>query len=88
MEPPILPPANQELDISCESPTKIEVEKAIKSLRNNKAAGPDNIPAEVLKADISISVNMLHGLLIKIWDQEQGLLSADFRVHFIKKTLR
>ena len=70
MEPPILPPANQELDISCEPPTRAEVEKAIKSLKNNKSAGPDNIPAEVLKADISTSVNMLHGLLIKIWDQE------------------
>ena len=33
MEPPILPPANQELDISCEPPTRAEVEKAIKSLR-------------------------------------------------------
>ena len=70
MEPPILPPAKQEIDISCEPPTRAEVEKAIKSLKNNKSAGPDNIPAEVLKADISASVNMLHGLLIKIWDQE------------------
>ena len=68
MEPPILPPANQELDITCEPPTRNEVEKAIKSLKNNKAAGPD-IPVEVLRADISTSVNMLHGLLIKIWGQ-------------------
>ena len=45
MEPQILPPANQELDISCEPPTRAEVEKAIKSLKNNKSAGPDNIPA-------------------------------------------
>ena len=54
VEPPILPPANQELDISCEPPTKAKVEKAIKSLKNHKSAGPDNIPAEVLKVDISI----------------------------------
>jgi len=66
MEPPILPPANQELDVNCEPPTWAEVEKAIKSLKNNKSAGLDNISAEVLKADISTSVNMLHGLLIKI----------------------
>ena len=70
MEPLLLPSANQEIDMSCEPPTRAEVEKAIKSLKNNKSAGPDNIPAEVLKADISASVNMLHGLLIKIWDQE------------------
>jgi len=70
IEPPILLPANQELDISCEPPTRAEVEKAIKSLKNNKSTGPDNIPAEVLRADISTSVNILHGLLIKIWDQD------------------
>ena len=70
MEPPILPPANQELDIACEPPTRTEVEKAIKSLKNNKAAGPDNIPAEVLRADVTTSVKMLHVLLIRIWDQE------------------
>ena len=70
MEPPILPPASQELDIACETPTRTEVEKAIKSLKNNKAAGPDNIPAEVLRADITTSVNMPQGLLIRIWDQE------------------
>ena len=74
MEPPILPPANRELDIACEPPTRTEVEKAIKSLKNNKAAGPDNIPAEVLRADITTSVNMLHGLLIRIWDQEYSVI--------------
>ena len=46
------------------------MKKEIKSLKNNKAAGPDNIPAEVLRANICTSVNVLHGLLIKIWDQE------------------
>lgn len=51
MEPPILSPANQELDISCEPPTRTEVERAIKSLKSNRSAGPDNITAEVLRAD-------------------------------------
>ena len=70
--PPLMesPSANQKLDITCEPPTRTEVEKVIQSLKNNKAAGPDNIPAEVLRADITTSVNILHGLLIKIWDQE------------------
>jgi len=45
MEPP-----NQELDISCEPPTRTEVEKAIKSLKSNESAGPDNITVEVLRA--------------------------------------
>ena len=83
MEPPILPPANQELDIICEPLTRNEVEKAITSLKNNKAAGPDNIPAKVLRADISTSVNMLHGLLIKIWDQEY--IPSEWREGFLVK---
>ena len=83
MEPPILPPANQELDVNCEPPTWAEVEKAIKSLKNNKSAGLDNIPAEVLKADISTSVNMLHGLLIKIWDQ--GYIRSEWREGILVK---
>ena len=44
MEPPILPPPNQHLDISGEPPTKAEVKEAIKSLKNNKSPGQDNIP--------------------------------------------
>ena len=48
----------------------LKLKKEIKSLKNNKAAGPDNIPAEILRANICTSVNVLHGLLIKIWDQE------------------
>ena len=70
ISPPILPPSRQELDLCCEKPTEAEIEKAFKSLENNKSAGPDNIPAELLKADINTSVHMLHGLLTKIWEQE------------------
>ena len=51
--------------------------------KSNKAAGPDNIPAEVLRADISTSVNMLHGLLLKIWDQEY--ISSEWRVGILVK---
>ena len=70
MQPPTLPPADQQLDINIEPPTEAEVEKAIKSLEKNKSAGLDNIPAEILKADINSSVHMLQGLLTKIWQQE------------------
>ena len=31
--------------------TKIEVRDALKSLKNGKAAGPDNMPAEAIKAE-------------------------------------
>ena len=44
--------------------------KAIKSLKSGKAAGPDGIPPEVLKADVRTSTDMLHPLLVKIWETE------------------
>ncbi|VDP24719.1 unnamed protein product [Schistosoma margrebowiei] len=36
-------------------------------------AGPDNIPAEALKADVVVTANILHILSNKIWDEEQVL---------------
>nr|KAG5687076.1 hypothetical protein BaRGS_017094 [Batillaria attramentaria] len=51
-------------------PTKTEIIKAIKSLKSGKAAGPDGIPPEALKADIQTSTDMLHPLLRKIWESE------------------
>jgi N-acetyl-anhydromuramyl-L-alanine amidase AmpD len=59
-------PGDSDLTINCNSPTKEEIKRAIKQIKNNKASGPDDIPAEVLKAD-GVSVH----LLIKgvgIWD--------------------
>nr|KAG5699610.1 hypothetical protein BaRGS_000726 [Batillaria attramentaria] len=68
--PPDIPPAAQLLDISTNLPTKTEIIKAIKSLKSGKAAGPDCIPPEALKADIQTSTDMLHPLLRKIWESE------------------
>ncbi|VDP10548.1 unnamed protein product [Schistosoma margrebowiei] len=39
---------------------------AIRQIKNGKAAGPDNIPAEALKSDIEATTNMLHLLFKKI----------------------
>nr|KAG5694296.1 hypothetical protein BaRGS_032014 [Batillaria attramentaria] len=68
--PPDIPPTAQLLDISTNPPTKTEIIKAIKSLKSGKAAGPDGIPPEALKADIQTSTDMLHPLLRKIWESE------------------
>jgi len=40
-------------------------------LKAGKAAGPDNIPPEALKADPNLSSNILHGLFGKIWEEEE-----------------
>ena len=66
--PPDIPPPTQLLDININPPSKTEIAKAIKS---GKAAGPDRIPPEALKADIQTSTDMLHPLLSKIWEQER-----------------
>jgi len=69
--PPVIPPPTHLLDINTNPPSKAEITKAIKSLKSGKAAGPDGIPPEALKADIQTSTEMLHPLLVKIWEQEE-----------------
>ena len=41
------------------------------TLRSGKAAGPDEVPAEAIKADIETAVNMLYSLFSKIWEKEE-----------------
>nr|KAG5700998.1 hypothetical protein BaRGS_022709 [Batillaria attramentaria] len=69
--PPDIPPAETELPINCDKPSKAEIRKAIMTLSNGKAAGPDEIPAEAIKADTETAVNMLHSLFSKIWEKEE-----------------
>nr|KAG5687578.1 hypothetical protein BaRGS_009975 [Batillaria attramentaria] len=69
--PPDIPLAETELPINCDKPSKAEIRKAIMTLRNGKAAGPDEIPAEAIKADTETAVNMLHSLFSKIWEKEE-----------------
>ena len=40
-------------------------------IKSNKAAGPDLIPPEALKADIPTTVTLLHSLFEKIWTEEK-----------------
>ena len=41
------------------------------TLRNGKAAGPDKIPVEAIKADMETATNMLHSLFSKIWKKDR-----------------
>nr|KAG5707958.1 hypothetical protein BaRGS_025096 [Batillaria attramentaria] len=68
---PDIPQAETELPINCEKPAKAEIRKAIMTLRNGTAAGPDELPAEAIKADTETAVNMLHSLFSKIWEKEE-----------------
>ena len=47
------------------------MERAIRQLKIGKSGGVDNIPPEVIKAMDNISVNALHHLINRIWNEEQ-----------------
>ena len=70
-DPPDIQPAENDLLINCGEPTEEEIQGAIKQLKSGKAAGPDGIPAEALKADTETMVKMLHPLFKEIWKEEQ-----------------
>ena len=59
------------LDINIGDITKEEIHKALSSLKNGKAAGTDNIPAEALKEGGTGIINHLHQLLNLIWATEK-----------------
>src|SRR5215813_10576892 len=54
----------------------IEVHKAIKSLKCGKAAGVDEIRPEMLKAGGTITVQWLHHIMQKAW--EEGRIPEDW----------
>ena len=78
-----IPPAPEQLDINCDRPSRTEIRNAIAKMKNNKAPGPDNIPAEALKADLDTSTEMLYELFGKIWEKEEIL--ADWKEGHIVK---
>ena len=69
--PPEIDEAEEDLPISCDRPTRAEIRKAIGLLRNGKAPGPDEIPAEALKAGSGTMVEKLYHLFGKIWEDEE-----------------
>ena len=50
--------------------TSDELKKAINKLKNNKAAGPDRIPSEILKASPEIILNLILKIMNKIKSQK------------------
>ncbi|VDP09224.1 unnamed protein product, partial [Schistosoma curassoni] len=52
ISPPDIEAAHTDLHIDVNPPTKEEIRMAVRQIKNGKAAGPENIPAEALKSDI------------------------------------
>ena len=51
-------------------PTYGEVKNAIASLKNNKSPGPDSIPAELFKHGGEKLVDVLHNVIVRVWQSE------------------
>ena len=64
-------PVDKPLEVDENRPSKEEVKRAIRNLTNGKAAGPDGIPPETIKADLKTSAEMLHNLFGKIWERNE-----------------
>jgi len=61
------------LNVRIHPPSKAETVRALKQLKNGKAAGPDGIPPEVLinKLNPITTAEMLHPFFLKIWEAER-----------------
>ena len=69
--PAIIPLANQTLNVKVDPPSKAEIERAVKKLKANRAAGPDEIPPEALKVDTTMTSKALYVLFKKIWTSDE-----------------
>ncbi|VDP31476.1 unnamed protein product [Schistosoma mattheei] len=76
MNPPYIEAAHTNLPIDVDSPTTEEIRMAIRQIKSEKAAGPDNIPAEALKSDIETSTS--EGKHSIQWTAQNQLDDLDF----------
>jgi hypothetical protein len=72
--------ANPRINITV--PTVVEI-KALKELRNGKAAKVDNISPEVMKVDLDITADILYPLFERIWTE--GEMPNDWRCGLLIK---
>lgn len=72
---PGIPEVEADLPSICTKPTSEGIKNAIKQLKNGKAPGSDDIPAEALKGDVDTSAEILYPLFDKIWEEEEVPLS-------------
>ena len=80
---PDIQPAEEDFLINCNKPTREEIKRAIGHIQNGKAAGPDSIPAEALKRDVTTSVEMLYSLFEEIWEKEE--IPAEWKEGYLIK---
>ena len=62
-----------ELEVEVEELTIEDVKKALRKLKNNKAAGTDGICPELIKYGGNVLLNRMYELVRQIWEQERML---------------
>lgn len=62
---------NQRRDISTAPPSVSEIKLCIEKLKNGKSAGPDDIPAELIKYGAPILAERLAPIINKVWTSNQ-----------------
>ena len=67
-------------------PTYAEVKKALKSLKSRKAAGPDEISAEMLKLGEESVTRALHRIIVNVW--QTGKWSTDWTLVYLRPDLQ
>ncbi|CAG2252152.1 unnamed protein product [Mytilus edulis] len=65
----IFPEAPLDLEIDTDPPSKQEIQAAIKSLKNKKSPGIDQLNAELFKIDTVLAADTVHPVFQKIWEQ-------------------
>ncbi|WP_353806146.1 hypothetical protein, partial [Acinetobacter baumannii] len=78
-----LAPPEAALKVNTEPPTREEVIKALKALKNGKVEGPDGIPPEALKTDLLTSAHMVLPSRQKIW--KERVVPSDWKKGHIVK---
>ena len=70
---PEILPARNNLPICCDAPTRrnIHVVNSVNKLNSGKAAEPDEIPPEAIKADVSTNADLLHPFSGAIWNNSE-----------------
>ena len=56
-------------EIDTDPSSKLEIQKAIKNLKNKKAPGTDQLNAELFKIDPVLAADTLHPVFHKIWEK-------------------
>jgi hypothetical protein len=65
----IIPEAPIDLEIDTDPPSKLEIQKAIKDLKNKKVPGTYQLNAELFKIDSVLAADTLHPVFHKIWEK-------------------